>query len=288
MDYRLEELLPVVAELTAQYTSKESTSVPYAIAEQLMGAVIYCIEEFEQCKDFKAAATVVNLSEPTISAKTAYEYGRQLVMDKVCMAQELYHAILPEFHDYGNRAYHETIIEGMPQFFLKYDFRFCPQDHLLTLDYPILMHFPQDMNGIDLINAYLQAVSLEQEFLKKIPEDYINFLTSSCPFEFAEAFVNIPAIVVKNMLGCKFAERRICMCSYTKQEIMKLKATIAREQKTGMLEQFILQEFSQILLQFPDVDAETADYLKLFIPDFCVELENALGNECLDKILILT
>lgn len=282
MDYQPEELLPIVAELTAQYTSKESTSVPYTVAEQLMGAVMYCIEEYEQSQTNGLLRQVEN------PAKEVYVSGRQLVMEKTRLAQKLYHAILPEFHDYGNRAYHETVIEGMPQFFMKYDFRFCPQENLLTLDYPILKQFPAEMCGIDLIYAYLRVISLEQQFFKKMPEEYITFLTSSSPFDFAEAFVNIPEIMVKNMLGCRLAERRICMCSYTGQEYTNLKTNIAREQKAGTLEQFLLQEFSYIMSQLPEINTETIDYLKLCIPDFCVELENALKNDCLDKVLVLS
>lgn len=282
MNYRPEELLPIVAELTAQYTSKESTSVPYAVAEQLMGAVIYCIEEYEKSQTYGL------LSQEGLSAREAYAAGKKLVLEKVRQAKELYHALLPEFHDYGNRAYHETIIDGMPQFFLKYDFRFCPQEHLLTLDYPILMCFPANVCGIDLIYAYLHAISLEQEFLKQLPEEYITFLASSSPFEFAEAFINIPALALKNMLGCRLAERRISMYSYTDRECMKLKANVARELKADTLEQFLLQGLSEIINQHFDTDREVLDYLKLCIPDFCTELENGLKNDCLDTILVLT
>ena len=288
MNYQMEDLLPIVAELAEQYTSKESTSVPYAIAEQLMGAVMYCIEELEQTQISGNAITVVDYQKTTMSAKEAYECGRQIVMEKVRQAQKLYHAILMEFHDYTNLAYHETIIEGMPQFFMKYDFRFCPQEHLLTLDYPILMHFPASMCGIDLIYEYLHVISLEQQFLNKLPEEYITFLTSSCTFDFSEAFVNIPAIMIKNMLGCRLAERKINMCSYTRQECMKLQANLERELNKGTLEQFLLQEFSYIMLQLSDVRAEAIDYLKLCIPDFCVELENAWRNNCFDMVLILS
>lgn len=45
MTYKMEELLPVVGKLAEKYTSFESTSVTYEKAEQLMGAVLYCIRE---------------------------------------------------------------------------------------------------------------------------------------------------------------------------------------------------------------------------------------------------
>lgn len=45
--YDTNELLPVVARLTKRYTGIESSSVTYEKANQLMGAVIYCIREIE-------------------------------------------------------------------------------------------------------------------------------------------------------------------------------------------------------------------------------------------------
>ncbi|MFT4006898.1 MAG: DUF6179 domain-containing protein, partial [Lacrimispora sp.] len=47
MNIEMEELIPVVAELADKYTGKESTSITYDKANQLMGAVLYCIQEYE-------------------------------------------------------------------------------------------------------------------------------------------------------------------------------------------------------------------------------------------------
>lgn len=43
MEYTMEELVPVVGKLAEKYTAYESTSITYEKAEQLMGAVLYCI-----------------------------------------------------------------------------------------------------------------------------------------------------------------------------------------------------------------------------------------------------
>ena len=40
MDYKMEELLPVVSELAQKYTGYESTSITYEKAQMLMGAVL--------------------------------------------------------------------------------------------------------------------------------------------------------------------------------------------------------------------------------------------------------
>ena len=43
MHYEMEELIPIVGRLAEKYTANESTSVTYEKAEQLMGAVLYCM-----------------------------------------------------------------------------------------------------------------------------------------------------------------------------------------------------------------------------------------------------
>ena len=47
MNYKMEELVPIVAKLAEEYTAGESTSITYEKAQQLMEAVIYSIHEGE-------------------------------------------------------------------------------------------------------------------------------------------------------------------------------------------------------------------------------------------------
>ena len=134
MNYEIEELLPVVANLVEQYTSKESTSVTYEIARQLMDAVLYCIREFEE--SLYEISSIVPLSGKEISALEAYRQGTVIVIDKVKQSKTRYDEIIESFKSYRNIAYYDTIIKGMPAFFLHYNPTLNPQDHLLTLDYP--------------------------------------------------------------------------------------------------------------------------------------------------------
>ena len=70
MNYEMEELLPIVGELAEKYTSKESTSISYESARQLMGAVVYCINQYcsNQCEGGKQLTVGKRLS-----AKEAYK-----------------------------------------------------------------------------------------------------------------------------------------------------------------------------------------------------------------------
>lgn len=52
MEYEIEELVPIVATLAEKYTSKESSSITYEKAQQLMEAVLYCIREAGQTEQY--------------------------------------------------------------------------------------------------------------------------------------------------------------------------------------------------------------------------------------------
>lgn len=126
MEYQLEELLPLTARLAEKYTSKESSSVTYETAQMLMEAVLYCVRE---CRDTSEYTLV---SEHTVKAEDAYRIGYDRVVEKTRKAKEIYDKLIKDFCDYGCSNYRETILKGMPAFFIAYDARFRPQDHLLT------------------------------------------------------------------------------------------------------------------------------------------------------------
>ena len=86
MKYEMEELVPIVAGLADQYTSKESTSISYERANHLMEAVLYCIDQGSELTGGRG-----------LTAKMAYEYGYELVIQKVKRTQEIYNGMIIDF-----------------------------------------------------------------------------------------------------------------------------------------------------------------------------------------------
>ena len=76
MDYEMEELVPIVGKLAEKYTANESTSITYEKAEQLMGAILYCIHELKEIN-----GNLLALNEK-IPAQKAYEIGAAYVKEK--------------------------------------------------------------------------------------------------------------------------------------------------------------------------------------------------------------
>lgn len=174
--YKMEELVPIVGKLAQRYTAGESTSVTYEKAEQLMGAVLYCIREAAyaergdySCEKGQQKCDILAKQEK-LSAQQAYERGLACVEKKVRAALSLYNELMTAFDSYGNRCLYDTVVKGMPEFFKWYNMRFAPQDTILTLDYPVL----QDLSaytGIDRIYEYLHCIEKEQAFLRTFPRN---------------------------------------------------------------------------------------------------------------------
>lgn len=164
MQYEMEELLPIVAELIEKHTGLESTSVTYEKARALMNGVLYCIQEQETQSHA--------LMHASMSAREAYENGRRMVLEKVRDALALYNDLMQDFCDYGNACLRDTVQKGMPEFFKWYDPAFAPQETILTLDYPILKDLSH-ASGIDRIYEYLLCIRCEQKFLQSFPSAYV-------------------------------------------------------------------------------------------------------------------
>lgn len=272
--------MPVVAKLAARYTSNESTSISYDKARQLMGAVIYCIEEYEN-----AAAGLRDLvtANAAVSADTAYRQGYEILIEKVKKIQQEYNLMMKEFQFYGNRCCYDTFQKGMPEFFLYYDARFHPMNHILTLDYPVLVSL-EPRCGADLMEVYVRSAFLEQSFLKKLPADYIMHVLNAYSGDYGELIINLASIVIRNVLGCRIAGKSIDLNGYSPVEMERLKLFISGKSSEELEVQ--LKKYIDELMDFAyEGNEELGNYLKEDVKNFRFELQHGLNYNCLQAML---
>ncbi len=193
MRFKIEELVPIVGKLAEHYTAGQSTSITYEKAEQLMEAVLYCIQEMEQVRPDSL------ISEKDLTAQSAYEIGLACVEEKTKKALQLYNELLPQFCDYGNICLRDTFMKGLPEFFKWYDIRFEPQNTILTLDYPVLKDI-SSYTGIDKIYEFIQCVHAEQKLLKRFPKNYVITVLASYDGQYKEMVENICEIVMTSAI----------------------------------------------------------------------------------------
>ena len=277
MDYEMEELVPIVGKLAEKYTSHESTSITYEKAEQLMGAVLYCIHEL-----WESSGNAPSLNKK-LSAQRAYEMGAAYVRDKTGKALDLYNRILPEFCHYENKCLYDTFVKGIPEFFKWYDVQFEPQNTILTLDYPILKDISK-YTGIDKIFEFIKAIGLEQKFLKLFPAGYVINILSKDNRNWQESMDNICEIVFIHVIGHIILGKSLTVIELEEddysymQKIFK-QATLEdiKKQLTTALEIFIKNYYEN--------DRELLNYLSGAISGIVVRLKNAADNKVLGNII---
>ena len=277
MDYEMEELVPIVGKLAEKYTSHESTSITYEKAEQLMGAVLYCIHEL-----WESSGNAPSLNKK-LSAQRAYEMGAAYVRDKTGKALDLYNRILPEFCHYENKCLYDTFVKGIPEFFKWYDVQFEPQNTILTLDYPLLKDI-SEYTGIDKIFEFIKAIGLEQKFLKLFPAGYVINILSKDNRNWQESMDNICEIVFIHVIGHIILGKSLTVIELEEddysymQKIFK-QATLEdiKKQLTTALEIFIKNYYEN--------DRELLNYLSGAISGIVIKMKNAADNKVLGNII---
>lgn len=278
-EIKMSEIIPIVAELTEKYTSKESSSISYAKAKQLMGAVLYCIHEKEQLSDSETEILPVNQKPDT---KKLYQSGYGLVLQKVEQAKKLFEDLIVDFYAYGNQNYYDTVVKGMPGFFKYYDARFNPQDHILTLDYPTLLPV-EPACGVDAIYQYLTYVKLEQIFFRKFPDNYVQEVLAAYHNEYEMLYCNICNIVLRNVLGCMISEKKITEYGFSEVDYERIQKFVMDSTSESVKEK-LLQLLRTFLKQVFKDNQALFRYLAADMEDFGVELRNAVEHNCLEII----
>lgn len=228
MELTMEELVPVVGKLAEKYTAYEHTSISYEEARQLMEAVKYCIHEAEASGNQTAAAS------GNMTAQQLYEAGLLQVEEKAKKALALYNEIMPSFVHYGNRCLHDTVISGLPEFFKWYDMKFCPQDTILTLDYPVLKNL-SGQTGIDKIYEFILCIRAEQKFLNTFPEAYVQGVLMKYDSRYEELAENLCWIVLRDIACHVMAKKPLTEHTFTKEDYRRIQSVWeqpkAREEK---------------------------------------------------------
>lgn len=277
MDYEMEELIPLVKELCDRYTGKESTSVTYEAAQQLMEAVLYCIHE--TAGDVDAAG----VSDGRRTARMAYEYGYELAVRKVGQARELYNRMAEIFRSYGNKAYEETFRHGIPAFFLWYDVRLKPQDHIITMDYPVMKNL-EGLCGIDAIWEYLRCLEAEQTFLARFPEDYIRQVNVARCADYEEYYINPCRVMLRHVLCCMLADIPADKIRFGEEDYMRLKEEVQSQDREG-LKRKLTCLLHVLVKQKYCGDEKLSGYLEYDMADLAFELQNAASHGCLPAVV---
>lgn len=276
MNYKLEELLPVVAKLTERYTGKQSTSISYEKAKQLIEAVLYCMN---QCSD----SNQMTRSKGRNAAEV-YQLGYEKLVQKVKKTQIAYNNMIIHFNAYGNENYYDTVIKAIPGFFRYYDVWFAPQDTIITMDYPTLRPITK-CSGIDAIEKYVEYISYEQRFMAVLPEEYICEVLHRFQNGYKKQFYNICSIILRHILGCAMIGKPFG--DVTRKEDYEILGRMVREHNSQWMERKLFDLLEKLIVEKYEYNRLMEYYLQADLKNFAMECYFAAQNNSVQKVIVL-
>lgn len=277
MKYEMEELVPIVAKLAEGYTSKESTSITYDKAQQLMGAVLYSIHEGEKAEHFSL------VQKDEMPLERMYAIGAKCVEEKTKETLNLYNEIMTHFSSYENKCLNDTVVKGLPEFFKWYDCKYEPQNTILTLDYPILVDL-SEYTGIDKIYDYILCIQMEQKFLNKFSSEYVMEILSKYDKQYRLIIDNICEIVLMNVIIHILAGKNISILNFEPEEYLKMQALIQMENLSDLRGK-LKNAVNVLIREYYENDEKLMDYLYKAVDNISVRIKSAADNGNLHRIL---
>lgn len=277
MDYQMEELLPIVSELAQKYAGYESTSITYEKAQSLMEAVLFCLSEYNSsAKD--------SLVQKDISVKEQYNIGAKLLSEKVENIRKIFNEISFQFEDFGVKCLYDTVQKGIPQFLKWYDIIFCPQNTILTLDYPLLIDC-SSLTGADAVYKYIWAIQTEQIFLGKFDRNYVMLVLEKYNSEYRDMIENICSIVLTNIIGHIAIKKPFNDIDFLYGEYLQLSKIFAGKSIPD-IENVVKDLIKKIVSQFYENDMDMLEYLCYETNNIAVRIYTANQHEQLSKIFV--
>lgn len=278
MDYPMEELLPIVSELAQKYTGYESTSVTYEKAQSLMEAVLFCLNEYNN-------SGTDNLVQSDIPVKEQYNIGAKLLYRKVEDIRKIFNEISLQFEDFGVKCLYDTVQKGIPQFLKWYDIKFCPQNTILTLDYPLLADY-SSLTGADAVYEYIRAIRLEQIFLGMFDRNYVISVLEKYNPEYRNMIDNICSIILTNIIGHIAIKKSFHDIEFLHEEYLQLSKVFAGKSAAD-IETVVKELIGKVVGRFYENDMDMFEYLCCEANNIAVRIYTANQHGQLNRVFVL-
>lgn len=274
----MDELLPIVSELAQKYAGYESTSITYEKAQSLMEAVLFCLSEYnDSCAD--------GLANKDISVKEQYNIGAKLLFEKVEDINKIFNEISFKFEDFGVKCLHDTVQKGIPHFLKCYDIKFCPQNTILTLDYPLLMDC-SSLKGADAVYVYIRAIQTEQIFLGAFDRNYVISVLEKYDSEYTAMIENICSIILTNIIGHIAIRKHFDDTGFLYEEYLQL-SKVFEGKSIVDIENDIKGFIKEIVNRLYENNKDMLDYLCCETNNIAARIYTAIQHGQLRKVFIL-
>lgn len=187
-----------------KYTSHESSSVRIETAQGILASIYYTIGA--KLKEATSIEEQMNLVL-RMDMNELFKQGQKLLISKV----ESTKGMLIELQSLSmlpNIAYYDTLMKGIPEFFIEYDYKYAAQESPGSIDYPLL-YDPMDITGIEYLNEYLSHLLIEHTICSQVPSGAIEKLMKVYSINYKEDLFNVCELVLTNLIGKRLLHKSL-------------------------------------------------------------------------------
>ncbi|HCC36042.1 MAG TPA: hypothetical protein DEQ02_10630 [Ruminococcaceae bacterium] len=272
------ECLTLLAYKTERYNSGDSSSIRVEKAVSIMDSNLFTIGLWlKTYKDPDYAAAVLRKA----SINDLYQKGRKRIDELVSVTKAVHKKLLGELIQTQNEFYRLTIEDGINGFFKLYYADFAAQEIHISADYPEYNPIPK-FEGIEFMNAYVNALYFENEFCRNFSAEDIHHLLCGYAEDYRSLLINIYELVLTAALGCTIAgtdTRRLDINDTGKEYLRHI---------------FSIMPYSEIVITIRQAAKELtcrfrcqsglARYIQNSLPLIAGKIETAAREHTLDRI----
>ena len=165
-----------------------------------------------------------------------------------------------------------------------YDIKFCPQNTILTLDYPLLIDC-SFLTGADAVYKYIRAIQTEQIFLRKFDKNYVMLVLEKYNSEYSDMIENICSIVLTDIIGHIAIKKPLNDIDFLYEEYLQLSKIFAGKSISD-IENVVKDLIKKIVSRFYENDMDMLEYLCYETNNIAVRIYTANQHEQLSKIFV--
>lgn len=179
------------------FSAGRSRSMRSEMAESIGESVLFTLNA--HLSRFEPIDALAQLQHRSL--EDCFADGRKRIHTLIQSTQLLYMSELRHPLPVRNELLQSTLRDGISAFFRLYNPEYGAHEIHITADYPVIA-FPQGFQGIEFIRRYLDALVLENRFLRLFPP---NLLRSTLTVYAAKNFFSLQELhgnLFEIMLGC--------------------------------------------------------------------------------------
>ena len=171
----MERIYVLLGRQAKKYLACESTSLPSKTAQELLRSLLYTLRlALSETGRPEDALLTCDLGE-------LLTLGQDLVQKKLADARRLWEQACLASPEIPNRFHQETLIE-LGRFFKRYDPWYFAHQIPCSLDYPLCIPVPEELQGVSYVEVWLRRVLSEHWLLSRFPaQAVLRLLAASVP-----------------------------------------------------------------------------------------------------------